>query len=113
LSRKIAAVITDILGDRVVVGEAELLHSMKKHFENIPLDIVLELLERILKDPTEIFRDETKKDRIFNFFYKIETSSKFVVAVVKVTREGAFFASVYPTGAKPRSIHKKLKKVRL
>jgi hypothetical protein len=50
-ARKIIAVITDALGDRVVVGESELKHAGKEHFETLPTDILLELLERILKDP--------------------------------------------------------------
>ena len=32
--RKIVAVITDVLGDRVVVGGDELKHAIKEHFEN-------------------------------------------------------------------------------
>jgi hypothetical protein len=36
-----------------------------------------------------------------------------LLAVVKVTADGAFFASMYPTGKQIRSKHKKLKKVKL
>ncbi len=46
-SRKIVAVITDILGDRVIIGESELRHAINAHFEIIPSDMLLELLERI------------------------------------------------------------------
>ncbi len=110
--RKIVTIITDALGDRVIVGEEELSHSINKHFKNLPVDMVLELIERVLKDPTDIFKDETLKERVFNFFYKLESSSRFIVAVVKVTPDGAFFSSAYPTGTKPRNTHKKLKKVK-
>jgi len=111
--RKIVAIITDALGDRVVVGEEELLHSISKHFKNLPVDIMLELIERILKDPTDVFKDESVNERVFNFFYKLESRSRFIVAVVKITPDGAFFSSAYPTGSKPRNIHKKLKKVKI
>ena len=111
--RNIIAIITDALGDRVVVCEEELSHSMGKHFKNLPVDIVLELIERILKDPTDIFQEKSSNERVFNFFYKLETRDRFIVVVVKVTLEGAFFSSAYPTGKKPRNIHKKLKKVKL
>jgi hypothetical protein len=110
--RKILTVITDALGDRVVVGETELLHSIEKHFVNVPTTMVLELIEMVLKDPTEIFRDDSKKERIFNFFYKLESRSRFVVVAVKVTKDGAYFASAYPTGSKPRNAHKKLKGIK-
>ncbi len=48
MKRKIAAVITDILGDRVIIGEDELQIHLKKHFIGIPRDMILELIERIL-----------------------------------------------------------------
>jgi hypothetical protein len=54
VKRKVVAIITDILGDRVVVGEKELEHAIDDHFSAIPQDIMLELLERVLKDPSEI-----------------------------------------------------------
>ena len=112
-SRKIIAVITDALGDRVVVGEEELDHSIAGHFKVIPQDIILELLERILKDPSEIYRDDRKKEQIFNFFYRLEKGPRFIVVVIKVTPEGAFFSSMYPTGKGARNTHKNYKKVKL
>ena len=112
-SRRIVTVITDALGDRVVVGEEELDHSIQGHFKIIPQDITLELLERILKDPTEIYQDDRKKERIFNFFYRLDKGPRFVVAVVKVTPTGAYFASMYPTGKGARNIHKSFKKVKI
>ncbi len=112
-NRKIIAIITDVLGDRVVVGEQEFEHSIDGHFTVIPKDIILELLERILKDPTEIYRDDRKKEQIFNFFYRLERGPKFIVAVIKVTPDGAFFSSMYPTGKGPRNTHKNYKKVKI
>jgi len=43
VKRKVIAIITDILGDRVVVGEKELEHAIDDHFSAIPQDIMLEL----------------------------------------------------------------------
>jgi hypothetical protein len=54
MNHKIAAVIADANGDRVVTGEAELKHAMTEHFSMLPRDMLLELIERILKDPTKI-----------------------------------------------------------
>ena len=66
-----------------------------------------------LKDPTEVYRDDTKKEKVFNFFYRLEKGPRYVVAVIKVTSDGAYFASMYPTGKSPRASHKKLKKVKV
>jgi hypothetical protein len=112
-SRKIIAVITDALGDRVVVGRRELEHALEDHFKAVPQDILLELIERVLKDPTEIYRDDRKREQIYNFFYRLEKGPKFLVAVIKVTADGAFFASMYPTGKGVRNAHKNFKKVKL
>jgi hypothetical protein len=113
VKRKVVAVITDILGDRVVVGEKELEHAIDDHFSAIPQDIMLELLERVLKDPTEIYRDDYKSEQVYNFFYRLEKGPKYLLAIVKVTADGAFFASMYPTGKQIRNKHKNLKKVKL
>jgi hypothetical protein len=113
VKRKVVAIITDILGDRVVIGEKELEHAIDDHFSAIPQDIMLELLERVLKDPSEIYRDDQKLEQVYNFFYRIEKGPKYLLAIVKVTADGAFFASMYPTGKQIRNKHKKLKKVKL
>ena len=48
MSRRIAAVITAITGDRVVIGEAELTHAKEEHFEEpLPEDQRILLLLRI------------------------------------------------------------------
>ena len=109
-TRKIAAVITDVLGDRVVVGENELQHSIDAHFENLPSKILLELLEMVLKDPTMVF-EETKL-HFYHLFYKLD-NGKYIVAVIKKSKSGVFFSSIYPTGKTIRNKHKNLKKVKL
>jgi hypothetical protein len=58
MARKVAAIITAITGDRIVIGEEELEHTIKEHFSMLPVDILLEPIERILKDPTRIFEQE-------------------------------------------------------
>ena len=45
MNRKIAAIITAITGDRVIVGEEELYHAIEAHFSMLPVDILLELKE--------------------------------------------------------------------
>ncbi len=112
--RKIITIITDALGDRVIIGSQEFEHAIEGHFQVFPQEIILALLEKILKDPTEIYRDDRKKEKIYNFFYKFEKGPKFIVVVIKVTPDGAFFTSMYPTGSKgPRNSHKKHKRIKL
>jgi phage-Barnase-EndoU-ColicinE5/D-RelE like nuclease2 len=106
--RKIVAVITDILGDRVVVCEKELQHSIDEHFEILPTDILLELLERVLKDPTVIF--EETRNHCYHLFYRLD-NGRHIVAVIKKSKSGVFFSTIYPTGKKIRNKHKNLKKV--
>lgn len=113
MKRKVIAIITDILGDRVVVGKKELEHAIDDHFSAIPQDIMLELLERVLKDPSAVYQDDKKTEQIYNFFYRLEKGPKYLLAIVKVTADGAFFSSMYPTGKQIRNKHKNLKKVKL
>ena len=108
--RKIAAVITDILGDRVIIGQSELLHALNSHFENLPVDIFLELIERILKDPTLVFEEKTT--HCYHLFYRLE-NGKFLVAVIKKSNTGVYFSTLYPTGKSIRAKHKKLRKLSL
>ena len=58
MTRRVVTVITAITGDRVIIGEAELNHAKEEHFSILPTDILLELIERILKDPTKIFEQK-------------------------------------------------------
>lgn len=108
--RKILTVITDALGDRVVVGENELIHAIDQHFENLPQDILLELLERVLKDPTIVF--EEKATHLYHLFYRLD-NGRYIVAVIKKAKSGTFFSTIYPTGKLIRNKHKNLKKVKL
>lgn len=110
MKRKIAAVITDILGDRVIVGEEELQNHLRKHFAGIPRDMILELIERILKDPSIIY--EEVNTHTYHLFYRLETG-RFVVVIVKKQDEGTFFSTIYSTGKFIRKKHKKLKRVKL
>lgn len=110
MKRKIITIITAITGDRVIVGAEELYHALR-HFI-IPADIFLELLERILKDPTEIFIDNERFPHEYRMFYRLE-DGRYILVVVKKTTEGAFFASMYSTGKTIRSKHKKMKRLKI
>ena len=102
------AIITDILGDRVVIGESELQHSIAEHFENLPENILLELIELVLNDPTFIF--EETRGHFYHLVYRLD-SGKHIVVVIKKSESGVFFSTVYPTGKSIRNKHKKLRKV--
>ncbi len=70
--QKIVAVITSVLRYRVIITKKSLEHALK-HFV-LPDDIFLELLERILKDPTDIFEESHLKEKFYHLFYKINNS---------------------------------------
>jgi hypothetical protein len=110
MSRKIAAIMTAITGDRVVVGEDELHHAIQAHFPMLPSDILLELIERILKDPTKIFEQE--KLCQYHLFYRLD-NERYLVVIVKKTLTGNYFSTMYSTGNSIRSAHKGLKEIRL
>jgi len=109
MSRKIAAIITAVTGDRIVIGEDELRHAMQEHFSMLPIDILLELIERILKDPTKIFEQE--KLSLYHLFYRLDNRC-YLVVVVKKTSTGNYFASMYSTGSSIRNSHKDLTEVK-
>lgn len=108
--KKIAAVITDILGDRVIIGEDELQNHLQKHYAGIPRDMILELIERVLKDPSVVY--EEVNTHTYLMFYRLE-SGGYVVVIVKRKEEGTFFSAIYSTGKDIRKKHKKLKRVKL
>ncbi|MCH8319023.1 MAG: hypothetical protein IIA88_11120 [Bacteroidetes bacterium] len=112
MKRKVVTIITAITGERVIVEEAEMVHAIKKHFSLLPNNMFLELLERILKDPSDVFLDEKEPQRLYKFFYQLE-NNKYLVVVIKLTNEGAYFVTLYPTGSKIRNKHKKMKRVKL
>ena len=74
MSRRVITVITAITRDRIVIGELEFLHA-KKHFPMLPDDMLLELIERVLKDPTQIFEEQKphqcsyKENRKWKLFF--------------------------------------------
>jgi hypothetical protein len=110
VERSIKTVITAITGDRVIVGKEELVHAMQ-HFL-LPEDIFLELLERVLKDPTDIFVDKLRSPREYHIFYRLN-DGRYLSAIVKRTDQGSFFCSMYSTGKSIRAKHKKLKRLKL
>lgn len=107
---KIVSVITSILGYRVVINYETFIHAQKHFF--LPQDIFLELLERILKDPTVVYLEDLDHQKIYHHFYKLE-SKKYLLAVIKLTEDGAYFCSMYTTGESIKNKHKKMKKVKL
>ena len=109
MARRIAAIITAATGDRIVVGEAELQHAIEEHFSMLPMDMLLELIERILKDPTKIF--EQKKLNQYHLFYRLD-NRKYLVVVVKKTLTGNYFSTMYSTGNSIRNAHKSLGEIK-
>ncbi len=109
MTRKIAAIITAITGDRIIIGEEELQHAIEEHFSMLPVDILLELIERVLKDPTKIY--EQKKLNQYHIFYRLD-NEKYLVVIVKKTTTGNYFATMYSTGKSIRNAHKDLKEVK-
>lgn len=106
--RKRAAIIKAATGDEVIVGEAELRHAMR-HF-TLPRDLVLDLIARVLEHPTLVLVDDTHEPHEYRMFYRLE-DGRYLLAVVKLTPVGSFFASIYPTGRKVRPSHRRFKKV--
>lgn len=111
--KKIITIITAVTGDRVILTDEAVRHVIDVHFRGIPQAIILETVERVLKDPSELYKDSTHKNKEYDFFYRLE-SGEFLVAVVKIIpNDGAYLSSMYPTGKRHRNKHKKLKKVRI
>ena len=107
---EIVAIVTAITKERVIVRRAELEHAMR-HFL-LPEDIFLELLERVLKNPSVIYLDKSKQEKIYHLFYRL-FDKKYILAVVKVIPEGAYFSSMYATGESIRKSHKNFKQLKL
>jgi hypothetical protein len=112
MKRKIIAVITAITEDRVIVTDEAIAHIIEEHFRGVPRGIILETIERVLRDPSDLYREEQTKSKKYDFFYRLETG-EFIVAVVKIIPEGAFLSSLYPTGKQQRNKHKGFKKIKL
>lgn len=73
MERKVVAVMTAITGDRVVIGESEFNHAKGVHFPMLPSDMLLELIERVLKDPTKIFLQH--KIHQYHIFYRLDSQN--------------------------------------
>jgi len=110
MARRVAAVITAITGDRVVIGEAELNHAKEEHFQVLPTDMLLELIERVLKDPTKIF--EEKKLHQYHIFYRLD-NRRYLVVIVKKAPTGNYFSTMYSTGTSIRNSHNSLTEIKL
>ncbi len=110
--RKIIAVITAITGDRVIITSEAMKHVIEEHFRGIPQDIILETMERVLRDPTDLYRDGNNENKEYDFFYRLE-SGNFIVVIVKIIPDGAYLSSMYPIGQKHRNKHKKFKRIKL
>ena len=106
--RRRAAVIRAVTGDDVIIGEAELRHAMR-HF-TLPRDLVLSLISRVLENPTIVLVDDVRTPREYRLFYRLE-DGRYLLAVVKITLVGAFFASMYPTGRSIRPSHRRFRRV--
>jgi hypothetical protein len=83
---------------------------MTEHFSMLPRDMLLELIERILKDPTKIYIEE--KIHQYYLFYRLD-NQKYLVVVVKRTNTGNYFSTMYSTGKTIRNKHKDLKEIKL
>ncbi len=81
---------------------------MEEHFPMLPADILLELIERILKDPTKIF--EQKKLHQYHLFYRLD-NRRYLVVIIKKASTGNYFSSMYSTGKTIRNSHKNLKEI--
>ena len=108
---RILAVIPARQGYHVVVGQAEFMHALEKHFF-IPVSVLLLTLETVLRDPTVVFVDDTTKQREHHILYRLEIGG-YLAVVVKLTGDGVFFCSMYPTGKTIRAGHKKMKRLKL
>ena len=75
----------------------------------LPVDILLELIERVLKDPTKIY--EQKKLSRYHLFYRLD-NRKYLVVIVKKASTGNYFSSMYSTGSSIRNSHKDLKEIK-
>jgi hypothetical protein len=83
---------------------------MTEHFSMLPRDMLLELIERILKDPTKIYIEEEIHQ--YYLFYRLD-NQKYLVVVVKRTNTGNYFSTMYSTGKTIRNKHKDLKEIKL
>ena len=67
-------------------------------------------MTRVLQHPTVVYVDDPRHPQEYRLFYRLE-DGRYLLAVVKLTPDGAFFASMYPTGKSVRPSHRKFKRV--
>jgi len=75
----------------------------------LPEDMLLELIERVLKDPTKIFEEQTSHQ--YHLFYRLD-NGRYLVVIVKKAESGNYFSTMYSTGEAIRSKHKGLKEIK-
>ena len=78
----------------------------------IPQIKLLEIIEQVLLDPTEVYEEGAKNNKNFYLFYRLE-GGRYLVAVVKAVDQEAHFVTIYPTGDKIKNKHKGMKKVNI
>ena len=109
--RKVLSVVRAATGEFVSIGEAELDHAMK-HF-SFPKVKVLETVELVLIDPTEVYTEELSDGtKTYHHFYRLE-SGKYLLVVTRVMDGITCFSSMYATGTNIKKAHKGLKKIKL
>ena len=64
-----------------------------------------------IKNVRYFFIDDAKDTKEYRFFYRLQ-DNRYILVIVKVIEEGAFFASMYSTGKEIRKSHKKLRKLK-
>jgi len=67
-------------------------------------------IERILEHPTVVLADDKSEPHEYRLFYRLD-DGRYLLAVVKLTPAGAFFASMYPTGKTIRSSHRRFRRI--
>ena len=73
---------------------------------------MLQLVARVLEHPTAVYVDDRRRPHEYRLFYRLQ-DGRYLLVVVKLTGEGAFFATMYATGKSVRPSHRKFKKVSL
>src|SRR5437773_6110002 len=101
--RRRAAVIRAATGDDVIIGEQELRHA--------PLHVAtrpgLEPHHSGARQPD----DRPRRRCAQTARVPVVLDGRYLLAVVKLTPAGAFFASMYPTGRSIRPSHRRFRKV--
>jgi len=81
-----------------------------RHF-TLPRDLLIELIERVLQHPDTVLVDDEKEPHEYRLFYRLE-DGRYILAVVKIVQDEAFFASMYLTGKRMRRSHRHFRRLR-